>query len=395
MHVRILLLAVAASSALVSVSCGTAARCSPQTCAAGCCDSSGLCQSGSASGACGSRGNACSVCSLGATCSFGSCLGSSGAGTSGAGGGTSGVGGGTSGVGGGTSGVGGGTSGVGGGTSGVGGGTSGVGGGTSGVGGGTPGVGGGTSGVGGGSSGTGGGTAAPVPCDYAAPSCPVGSECVLNGTTSSAGTCLPGCSLTLQNCTAPNTKCTIGPLPDGGVARQCTPFSLGSGGITEGGSCTPAASDQCERGGQCVSASGSPATCRRFCSPATSCRAGSECNLGISFVVTQGGQSELHVVCAPVTACNPFTQMPCPSTEACVVYRPSAPPACFMVGTVPNGGQCTSQALCARGLQCVVSGAGGASGVCRSFCSADGGTPTCAAGTCQNLMNSGIGTCTM
>ena len=349
------------------------------------------------------------MCSLGATCSFGTCIGSSGAGTSGAGGGTSGVGGGTSGVGGGSSGVGGGTSGVGGGTSGVGGGTSGVGGGSSGVGGGTPGVGGGSSGVGGGTSGVGGGssgvgggtsgvgggTSAPVPCDYLAPSCPTGSECVLNGVNGSAGTCLPGCSLTLQNCTAPNTKCIVTPTADGGIARQCTSFSLGSGGAAEGASCVQAVSDPCQRGAQCVGVNGAPATCRRFCGPTLACGSGSECNLGINFAASAGGPAELHVVCSAITACNPFTQAPCPQTEACQVYRQGTPPGCLPGGSVGNGGQCSAQAACARGFQCVVGSGGGVSGNCRSFCNVDGGSPSCAAGMCQNLMGSGIGACSM
>jgi hypothetical protein len=409
MRVHTLLIVAAVSSAAVTLSCGTAARCGPQTCSTGCCDTSGLCQTGSASGACGSRGNTCSVCGLGTACSFGACLGSSGAGMSGAGGGTSGVGGGSSsvgggssgvgggssGVGGGSSGVGGGSSGVGGGSSGVGGGSSGVGGGSSGVGGGTSGVGGGTSGVGGGSSGVGGGTSVPVPCDYLTPSCPTGSECVLSGVNGTAGTCLPGCSLTLQNCGSPNTKCIVAPTADGGIARQCTPFSLGSGGAVEGSSCVQALSDPCQRGAQCVGVSGGQPTCRRFCAPAVACGAGSECNLGITFMASQGGAAELHLVCSPVTACNPFTQSPCQQTEACQVYRQGAPPGCFASGSVSNGGQCTAQALCARGSQCVVGSGGAATGTCRSFCNVDGGSPSCAAGMCQNLMGSGIGTCSM
>jgi hypothetical protein len=234
-----------------------------------------------------------------------------------------------------------------------------------------------------------------LPCDYVTPSCPTGSECVLNGLSGTAGTCLPGCSLTLQNCSAPNTKCIIASTPDGGIARQCTPFSLGSGGAVEGSSCVPAVPDPCQRGAQCVGVSGGQAACKRFCGPSLACAAGSECNLAINFAASQGGAAELQLVCSPVTACNPFTQAPCQQTEACQVYRQGTPPGCFPGGSVGNGGSCGTQATCARGFQCVVGTSGGGAGNCRSFCNVDGGSPSCAAGSCQNLMGSGIGTCSM
>ncbi|MBL8933616.1 MAG: hypothetical protein JNM69_03635 [Archangium sp.] len=76
---------------------GGGGRCSSATCPVGCCDASGLCQSGSFSAACGIGGTTCSVCSVTQTCSQGQCIGSnSGAGT-GAGGGLSGTGGGVAG----------------------------------------------------------------------------------------------------------------------------------------------------------------------------------------------------------------------------------------------------------------------------------------------------------
>lgn len=111
MRTLLLVLALGTVSA-----CSSKPVCSPSSCASGCCDSSGVCQSGIAATACGIGGASCRLCSLGETCQQGLCAGSIGVG-----GGSSGVGGGSSGVGGGTSGVGGGASGV------VGGGASGTG----------------------------------------------------------------------------------------------------------------------------------------------------------------------------------------------------------------------------------------------------------------------------
>lgn len=71
---------------LMLAGCGsTTQRCSALTCT-GCCDTSGMCRSGSESSACGSGGNTCTSCSAAGFCSFGMCsTGSSGAGAAGAG----------------------------------------------------------------------------------------------------------------------------------------------------------------------------------------------------------------------------------------------------------------------------------------------------------------------
>lgn len=66
--------------------CGPTQRCSPLNCT-GCCDTSGMCRSGSESSACGRSGNTCTACSAGASCSFGTC-GAGGSSAGAAGGGT-------------------------------------------------------------------------------------------------------------------------------------------------------------------------------------------------------------------------------------------------------------------------------------------------------------------
>ncbi len=108
------LLPFAAAAALALAACsGTNTKsCTPSNCA-GCCDSTGSCQGGSASVACGTAGAACTECSLGQTCTFGQC-GSSGLGGGSGGGGSGGSGGGS--TGGGSGGGDGGTTGGGGGS---------------------------------------------------------------------------------------------------------------------------------------------------------------------------------------------------------------------------------------------------------------------------------------
>ncbi len=342
-------------------SCGTpSGSCGANNCT-GCCNA-GMCVAAEklTDSACGSAGNACSNCaSSNQTCNLStkSCIGAS------TGGGSSGTGGGTSGTGGGT-------------------------------------TGGGSSGTGGGNtagSGTGGGSSSMLQaCDFATnPTCPPGSECLLNGVSGSAGTCVPGnCSVANQDCTAPNTKCMVGPAPDGGVYRLCLPFTLGDGGLPESAACTPAQADPCQKGSQCIS-SGGAGSCRRYCHPLTApCSMGSECNVLLTFGLQSGPTLESHLLCTPVVACNPYTQAPCQAMEGCMVLSANGG-QCVPAGSGANGAACSGSALCQRGLQCVASGAGGNMGVCRNFCNVDGGMPTCAAGQCSSLMNTGIGVCSM
>lgn len=344
-------------------SCGQpTTTCGPNNCT-GCCNA-GVCVTADklTDAACGSSGNACSNCTASQqTCNMStkSCIGSNvtGGGTSGTGGGSATAGGNTAGSGG---------------------------------------TGGGSASAGG--TATGGGSATRQACDILTnPTCPNGAECVLNDVNGSAGTCIPGaCSVLAQNCAAPNTKCIVAPVGDGGVERVCSPFGLGDGGTPDNGACQQAIPDSCQRGAQCIGLQGGGTpTCRRFCGPLNMCDPGSECSFGIQFAATQGGSSELHLVCSQVTSCTPFDQMPCPAAEACQLFAGSAGPRCVPAGTVMAGGACTAQAFCARGLQCVVTAAGAQMGTCRAFCNVDGGMPSCAAGMCQNNMGSGVGTCSM
>lgn len=68
----------------MSASCGPQ-QCTPTTCT-GCCDSSNRCQLGNQNSVCGSKGAACTSCSLGQACSFGGvCTGGSGGNNAGGG----------------------------------------------------------------------------------------------------------------------------------------------------------------------------------------------------------------------------------------------------------------------------------------------------------------------
>ncbi|MBL8922871.1 MAG: hypothetical protein JNJ54_28745, partial [Myxococcaceae bacterium] len=79
--------------ALILTACGPSKPpCGPSTCT-GCCDSTGQCQLGSSTAACGKSGIQCKSCIVSETCNFGICEGAFG----GTGGGFSGTGGGTAG----------------------------------------------------------------------------------------------------------------------------------------------------------------------------------------------------------------------------------------------------------------------------------------------------------
>ncbi|MDP3231272.1 MAG: EGF domain-containing protein [Myxococcales bacterium] len=65
---------VALAFAVLLAGCPTASPpCGPSNCT-GCCDTTGQCQSGLTTQACGSAGAACSACSVSDTCSFGKCM---------------------------------------------------------------------------------------------------------------------------------------------------------------------------------------------------------------------------------------------------------------------------------------------------------------------------------
>lgn len=113
---RVAVLVVFAAAA---ASCGTGVKkCSPDTCADGCCDADGECQPGTLFDACGARGAECTSCTLGTTCQVGICLppvnngggsGASGGGVGSSGGGVGWTGGGTGTTGGGVGTTGGGS----------------------------------------------------------------------------------------------------------------------------------------------------------------------------------------------------------------------------------------------------------------------------------------------
>jgi hypothetical protein len=128
---------------LVVCACSSKPTCDATSCAAGCCDSSGICQAGTAADACGAPGSGtCGVCTAAQACVANACAavavdGGTGGGDGGSGGGTTGGGSATGGGLGGGSAAGGGTGNAGGGTGSAGGGTGNVGGGTGSVGGGS------------------------------------------------------------------------------------------------------------------------------------------------------------------------------------------------------------------------------------------------------------------
>jgi hypothetical protein len=343
-----------------SCQCGPQmSRCGANNCE-GCCTAAGECVPAAmtSDSACGNQGNLCSNCSMnGQTCNkaTNSCIGNLAGGGS-AGGGTAGGGS-----------AGGGTAG------GV------TGGGAAG-------------GMGGGSA---GGMTGLMPCDFAAPQCPAGTQClIVDINNPRAGQCVPGdCDLLAQNCMNPMTKCIVGPKPDGGTGRICTPFTLGDGGLADNASCTQAIPDPCQLGSQCIGFSGTAPVCRRYCGPFNGCGANSACESAVQFQGMGGVVGETHLICQAQIACNPFDQSPCGAAEACQLGAVGA--RCVMAGTATAGQACGNTTGCVRGTQCIVSMAGGNMGTCRNFCNLDGGAPTCAQGMCQGLMGTGFGACSM
>ncbi len=112
---------IAVGLVLVLCACSSKSTCDATSCAAGCCDSSGICQPGTAADACGKAGSGtCGVCTATQACVANACAAvatDGGTGGGSAAGGGSAVGGGTA-AGGGTGSVGGGTGSVGGGSGG-------------------------------------------------------------------------------------------------------------------------------------------------------------------------------------------------------------------------------------------------------------------------------------
>lgn len=81
---RVLMLVAVMVSSAVMLGCGTP-PCSASTCASGCCDGSGVCQTGTQPLSCGIAGGTCNVCSLGQSCLQGTCFGGNTGGGSGGG----------------------------------------------------------------------------------------------------------------------------------------------------------------------------------------------------------------------------------------------------------------------------------------------------------------------
>lgn len=227
------------------------------------------------------------------------------------------------------------------------------------------------------------------------PTCPMGSQCLVNPmSTTGDGQCVPGqCDILAQNCDNPMTKCTVQGLQDGGVGRQCTPFTAGDGGLADNAPCTPAIPDPCQRGAQCLGFNGTAAVCRRYCGPFNACGMNAACENVVQFSGTGGPTSEVHPICAAVIACNPFDQTPCGPAEAC--QSGMMGPRCVMAGSNAAGQPCSPMSTCARGATCVLPGPNTQMGTCRNICNVDGGMPTCAAGMCAGLQGAAFGACTM
>jgi hypothetical protein len=206
-----------------------------------------------------------------------------------------------------------------------------------------------------------------------------------SSTASNMGTCLGGCDVVTQNCTAANTQCNYG--PDAG--RDCFP----DGTLNEGDPCGVGVSMGCKKGTTCVSKNesdgGITSSCAKFCRVTSDCVNNRICSTGLSIP----GSVEHPIVCQPAPASCDLLLQNCPtSTDGCFPSSATAS-SCFPAGSVANGGICQYANSCMRGSLCISQTDGG--NFCRAICnSGDGGAPTCVTGTCNPLSSKpGVGAC--
>lgn len=343
--------------AAVVPSCGSTASCGPENCT-GCCDSANKCVPVSASNsntACGKGGNTCSDCNAraqvcdqaGFVCVPGSATGG-GSGATGGGDGATGGGDGTTGGG-----------------SATGGGTGTTGGGTA---------------TGGGTGATGGGSGAA--CNVQSQTCTGAGEQCMPIDTSTASCFTAECNTVAQDC--PNDgACVI--APSGGTVDSLTRLCVPAGTKARGEACNEQMVE-CAKGLQCFQG-----TCQKFCNRTNDCDPGGSCAFFVGFQGAPFGS----FVCFHPTTCDLYAQDCSPATDACFLLENG--PGCAPHGTTAVGANCSNLNECVKGSQCV-GGAPGSQPACRSFCNLDGGTPSCASGTCNPLANaqgasSGFGGC--
>lgn len=209
-----------------------------------------------------------------------------------------------------------------------------------------------------------------IACDTTKQNCPVGAGSCMwtdDGHGGYVELCMPGaCDLVKQDCAGTGTMCAYDLIDAGVVGRACVP----EGAVAVGAACTAQSqATDCQKGSVCASG-----ICREFCNTSTDCAGGYVCS-------GSGGYNnsvEYFMYCQP--PCNVFTQDCTTQGESC--YPTAAGTTCLTTGATANGQACTQFNSCLPRSMCV--GVAQNTYQCAALCITDGGVP-CTSGTCEAL----------
>jgi hypothetical protein len=229
----------------------------------------------------------------------------------------------------------------------------------------------------------GSGTSLLPDCDLTAPACATGSACTRYDLTQpTLAKCFPGaCHLTDTSGCGPGSKCAY--LQNG--ARSC----VASSGTSLATAACQLETD-CAAGHSCQVILGVQ-QCVKFCdASALTCPAGQSCSGALVLKATD----EKPGICSSPNACDVLAQN-CRDTEGC--YQDGPATVCLPAGQAAPGSPCQPQAsnsasVCQKASSCLLEQSGNTTGVCRSNCNLDAGTPGCNLGLCTAIGRS-FGVC--
>jgi hypothetical protein len=213
-----------------------------------------------------------------------------------------------------------------------------------------------------------------------------------SSSTSSSGTVSSSSSTSSSGSGCPDTPCKVTSPQCGCAAGEaCT---VQSGAVTcgqagpdlEGQACGTSATDLCQAGLLCVTASPTVGQCLAFCDSDSDCQApGGICLLTLDNGM--GGSIPNVTICTP--NCDPLTNAGCPATSMCDLRRESMGlmrwlTLCDPAGTKTKGQVCDPTANdCAPKFTCINNGT---NNVCLQYCNVN--APNCPAGqTCGALQD--------
>ncbi|MFT3773480.1 MAG: hypothetical protein QM820_49520 [Minicystis sp.] len=188
-----------------------------------------------------------------------------------------------------------------------------------------------------------------------------------SASSSSGSSCPDPCKLTNPQCgCGAGEACTIE-----NYAITCS--TPGPDAVNQ--ACGTSASDQCQAGGICVSASTTVGQCLAFCDSDSQCLSG-----GLCAVTLADGPNSMNSIpgvtlCSP--GCNPISGTGCPAGSGCGLGLNDTQNRWFGIcgpaGTKTQGQSCTVPADCAATYTCLDpdGSSGAATPVCMRYCNAD------------------------